>query len=176
MTDQLLTARESLPPRASGADWTSKGRAILHALTTTGATASSLPLRLALAVAIFPHGAQKLLGWFGGPGFAGTLSGFEQGFGIPAPLAVLAVVTEFFAPVALVLGGFTRVAAAALTVQMLVAMRFHLGNGFFMNWYGNQAGEGFEYHLLAIGIALGLVVLGAGRWSLDRRIAAASGE
>lgn len=160
-------------PGVSGTSAASRLRGLLHAVTGTGSSAAALPLRLALAVVIFPHGAQKLLGWFGGYGFSGTISGFEQGFGIAAPLAVLAILTEFFAPIAIALGAFTRVAAGALIVQMLVAMRFHLANGFFMNWYGNQAGEGFEYHLLVIGIALGLVVLGAGRWSLDRRLAGA---
>jgi putative oxidoreductase len=83
---------------------------------------------------------------------------------------VLAIITEFFAPIALALGLFTRVAALGLVVQMLVAARFHLANGFFMNWTGTQAGEGFEYHILAIGLGLALVVMGGGRASLDRRI------
>lgn len=144
---------------------------LLQKLLHTKVNWSAPILRLVLALVIFPHGAQKMLGWFGGGGFSGTIEGFGQYFGIAAPLAVIAILVEFFAPIALLLGAFTRIASFALVVQMLVAMRFHLQNGFFMNWYGNQPGEGFEFHLLVIGVALALMVAGAGRWSLDRRIA-----
>jgi len=152
---------------------TSRGRLAgwIHRLVATGPDPSGVVLRLALAVAIFPHGAQKMLGWFGGAGFAGTVGGFEQYFGIAAPLAVLAILTEFFAPLALATGTFARLAGLALAVDMAVAARFHLANGFFMNWFGNQAGEGVEYHILAIGLALALVLRGAGRWSVDRWLA-----
>ena len=127
-------------------------------------------LRLTLALVMFPHGAQKALGWFGGAGIAGTIAGFEQGFGIAAPLAALAIAVEFLAPLALLLGAGTRLAALALAGQMLVAGSFHRANGFFMNWYGNQAGEGFEFHLLYIGAALTLAIAGGGAWSLDRAL------
>ncbi len=128
-------------------------------------------LRVTLALAMFPHGAQKALGWFGGGGPAGTIAGFEQAFGISAPLAILAIAVEFLAPLGLLLGLGTRLAALALAGQMLVAASFHRGNGFFMNWSGNQAGEGIEYHLLYIGAALALVIAGGGAWSLDRSLA-----
>jgi putative oxidoreductase len=146
-------------------------RSLLQRLTATRLAVPGLVLRLALAVVMFPHGAQKLLGWFGGPGFSETIAGFDRYFGIPAALAVVAILTEFLAPVALALGIFTRIAALGLAVNMLVAMRYHLANGFFMNWTGNQAGEGFEFHLLLIGAAIALLIGGAGRWSLDRRLA-----
>jgi len=145
----------------------------LHWLTRTPLVSGPLILRLTLALVFFPHGAQKVLGWFGGYGFAGTLGFFTGQLGIPAPLAVLAIVTEFLAPLALVLGLGTRVAAFGLAVVMAVAaLTVHLPNGFFANWSGKQAGEGIEFHLLAIGAALALVVVGAGRASLDRVIAA----
>lgn len=140
-------------------------------LLATDQTAAPVLLRLTLAIVMLPHGAQKVLGWFGGAGIAGTLAGFEQGMGIPAPLGAVAIAVEFLAPLALLLGAGTRLAALALAGQMLVAASFHRANGFFMNWSGAQAGEGFEYHLLYIGAALALVLAGGGAWSLDRRLA-----
>lgn len=128
-------------------------------------------LRVTLALVMFPHGAQKALGWFGGPGIPGTLAGFEQGFGIAAPFAALAIAVEFVAPLALLLGIGTRLAALALAGQMVVAASFHRANGFFINWYGNQGGEGIEFHLLYVGAALALVIGGAGAASLDRWLA-----
>ncbi len=128
-------------------------------------------LRLTLALVMLPHGAQKALGWFGGAGPVGTIEGLGQHFGIPAALAALAIAVEFLAPLALLLGVGTRVAALALAGQMVVAASFHRANGFFMNWSGTQAGEGFEYHLLYIGAALALVIAGGGSWSVDRALA-----
>jgi len=178
MTNQSLTINDYKRDSGSAAVAEPVAQTRLGALVqrfvATGVDSAPVILRLALAVAIFPHGAQKLLGWFGGAGFSGTIAGFDQYFGIAAPLAFVAIMTEFFAPIALALGLFARGAAAALIVQMLVAARFHLANGFFMNWYGNQAGEGFEYHLLVIAVALAVVVKGAGRWSVDRRIVGAT--
>lgn len=130
-----------------------------------------LVLRLALAAVIFPHGAQKALGWFGGPGLKGTLEYFRKS-GIPAPLAMLAIAAEFLGPLGLAAGLLTRVAALGITSVMVVAIvRVHRQHGFFMNWYGNQGGEGFEYHLLVLGLAVALIVGGAGAWSLDALVA-----
>ena len=130
-----------------------------------------LVLRLALAAVIFPHGAQKVLGWFGGPGLKGTLDFFRKS-GIPAPLAMLAIAAEFLGPLGLATGLLTRVAALGIASVMIVAIfRVHRQHGFFMNWYGNQGGEGFEYHLLALGLAVALIVVGAGAWSLDALVA-----
>ena len=140
-------------------------------LLATDDSRSLTLIRLALAIAIFPHGAQKLLGWWSGPGFTGTIGGFAQGFGIAAPLAVAAILVEFFAPLSLALGIGTRFAGLALAIQMAVAASFHRGNGFFMNWTGTQAGEGFEYHILAIAIGLALAIAGGGAFSLDRLLA-----
>ncbi|MDB6067927.1 MAG: conserved rane protein of unknown function [Pedosphaera sp.] len=146
---------------------------MLKALFQTKNTGwQSLLLRLALGVVMFPHGAQKLLGWFGGYGFSGTMNFFTSTMHIPAPLAFLAIMTEFFGALALIAGLFTRVAALAVAIEMLVAVvTTHLANGFFMNWFGNQKGEGFEYHILAIAISLALVISGAGALSADAAIA-----
>ncbi len=127
-------------------------------------------LRLTLAVVMFPHGAQKTLGWFGGHGFKGTMQFFAKS-GIPAPLALLAIMAEFLGSIGLALGLLTRLAALGIAVVMLVAtLTVHRQHGFFMNWFGNQQGEGFEYHLLALGLAIALIVSGGGAWSLDALI------
>jgi putative oxidoreductase len=122
-------------------------------------------VRLVLGVTFFAHGAQKMLGWFGGYGFHGTMGFFTQGMGIPAPLA-------FFGGLGLLVGLFGRIAALGIIVNMLVAiMTVHRVNGFFMNWAGQQKGEGFEYHLLAIALAIVVVIKGSGAFSVDRAIA-----
>jgi len=130
-------------------------------------------LRLGLAIALFPHGAQKVLGWWGGHGFTGTMGFFTGSLHIPAAMAFLAIATEFAAPIALVLGFFTRLAGLAIAVHITVAavMGGHIANGFFMNWLGNQKGEGFEYHLLMATLGLGLFIMGGGKCALDTLIA-----
>ena len=140
-------------------------------ILSTGDDAVATLSRLTLALVIFPHGAQKVLGWFGGYGFAGTMQFFTEQMGIPAVLAFAAIAVEFLGPLALVLGLGARLAAAGIVVNMAVAAGMvHLPNGFFMNWFGDQKGEGFEYHLLAIALALVVVIRGSGAWSLDRRL------
>lgn len=131
-----------------------------------------LILRVTLALVIFPHGAQKLLGWYGGFGFDGTMGFFTEKMGVPWLIAFLVILGESLGSMALALGLFTRFSAASLAVIMSGAIAMvHWPNGFFMNWSGQQSGEGFEYHLLVIGMALALVVNGGGKWSLDRFIA-----
>lgn len=128
-------------------------------------------LRVTLALVMFPHGAQKLFGWFGGYGFAGTMGFFTDTMHIPAPLAFLAIMAESVGAIALLLGFTGRIAAFGIAVNMAVAaLTSHVGHGFFMNWFGNQKGEGFEYHLLAIALALAVVLKGSGRWSVDRAL------
>jgi putative oxidoreductase len=128
-------------------------------------------LRLTLAVVMFPHGAQKAFGWFGGHDFKGTMQYFVKS-GIPAPLAFLAIMAELLGPIGLALGLLTRLAALGIAAVMLVAiLTVHRPHGFFMNWFGNQQGEGFEYHLLALGLAIALIISGGGAWSLDALIA-----
>lgn len=143
----------------------------LQSLVRTSDASSPAILRLALAVVIFPHGAQKLLGLFGGYGFKGTMAFFTDTMGIPWLLALGVILIEFFAPILLLLGAATRAAALSIGVVMATAMLMvHAQYGFFMNWFGAQKGEGIEYFLLVIGIALALVVSGGGRWSLDRKV------
>jgi putative oxidoreductase len=147
--------------------------AILH--TSDSVTLSVL--RIGLGLVMFPHGAQKLLGWFGGPGFSGTMNAFTSGLHIPAPVAFLVIVGEFVASILLLTGLFTRIAALIVTAIMLGAILIvHAPNGFFMNWSGAQAGEGFEFHLLALTIAIGSFIGGGGAGSIDRVIEIAKSE
>jgi putative oxidoreductase len=143
-------------------------------LLGTDANVVGLILRYTLAVVMFPHGAQKVLGWFGGYGFKPTMQFFTSA-GIPPLLALLALAAEFLGPLGLAVGLLTRVAAFGIFCVMLVAIiTTHGRHGLFMNWYGNQKGEGFEYHLLALGIALALIIMGGGAWSLDRALCTAA--
>lgn len=124
--------------------------------------------RLTLALVVFPHGAQKALGWFGGFGPAGTV-GFMESLGIPGGLAWVAIAAEFLGALALALGLLGRIAAFGIMVNMIVAtLTVHLPNGFFMNWTGQQRGEGFEFFLLGIGLALVVILKGSGALSVDR--------
>lgn len=144
---------------------------MLKKLTATSNDVSLTILRLTLGLVIFPHGAQKMLGWFGGYGFSGTMGFFTQQMGIPAVFAVLAILAEFAGAIGLITGVLTRVAAFGVGMVMLVAtLTTHLANGFFMNWNGTQKGEGFEYHLLALGIAIALMIRGGGAFSVDRKV------
>lgn len=140
----------------------------IQSILATSNTVAPLIARLTLAIVIFPHGAQKLLGWFGGYGFSGTMGYFTENLGIPALFAFLAIIAESLGALALFAGALSRVAAFGIGITMTVAMFMgHTANGFFMNWYGNQAGEGFEYHLLAIGLALIGIISGGGKLSVD---------
>jgi putative oxidoreductase len=131
-------------------------------------------LRVGLGLVILPHGAQKLLGWFGGPGLGGTVDFFSQALGVPAVLTLLVIAAEFFGALGLIVGLFSRVAAAGIALVMLGAVAFvHLPNGYFMNWSGTQGGEGFEYHILAVAIAVAVMIKGSGAFSLDRQLARA---
>lgn len=132
----------------------------------------ALVLRLALGIVFFPHGMQKLLGWFGGYGFEGTMGFFTGKLGIPALFAFLAIIAESLGAIGLILGLGTRVAAFGISITIAVAaMMLHVQHGFFMNWFGSQKGEGIEYHLLVIGMGVALMLAGGGKWSLDRAIA-----
>jgi putative oxidoreductase len=131
-----------------------------------------LVLRLTLAVVLWPHGAQKALGLFGGGGIAATVGGLSQHAGVPVALAYLVIAVEFLGPVALVLGILTRLTALGIFVDMFMAAYLvHARNGFFMNFSGHQAGEGVEYFVYACGIALALLIAGAGAYSIDAAVA-----
>lgn len=149
---------------------------MLRRLMLTDDDYGMLIVRLALGLVIFPHGAQKLLGWFGGGGFAATLQGMTQ-MGLPAVVVFLVILFEFFGSLALITGFLGRVGAfGVLCVMAGAILTVHLPNGFFMNWMGNQKGEGFEYHLLAIGMALAILVKGSGALSMDRSMTRNTGN
>jgi putative oxidoreductase len=126
-----------------------------------------LILRLTVAIVLWPHGAQKALGLFGGPGIAGTAAGLGGHFGLPAILVYLIIAVEFLGPIALVAGILTRLVALGIAIDMAcAAVLVHLPNGFFMNFTGTQRGEGIEYFVYAVGISLALVIAGSGRIAL----------
>jgi putative oxidoreductase len=148
---------------------------MLRSLMETQPRVSLLLLRLLLGGVMLPHGAQKVLGWWGGHGLQATVAGFTGQMGIPLVFAWLAIAAEFLGSLGLIAGLLTRVAAFGIGMVMVVAVAMvHLKNGFFMNWAGNQKGEGFEYHLLAIGGALVLMIDGGGAASLDGVLTAQS--
>ena len=161
-------------PMGSTSDLTASiARTARPLIATTGDNAPTIS-RIALALALFPHGAQHALGWFGGYGFAGTHAWMTKTLGFPAPLAALAIATELLAPFALLLGLAGRLAALGIAGIMLGAISTHLPNGFFMNWFGRlPAGqEGFEYHLLVMVLCAVVVLKGSGALSLDRWLTA----
>ena len=128
-------------------------------------------LRLLFGAVFFAHGAQKALGWFGGYGFSGTMGFFTQKVNIPAPFAVLAIAAEFLGSLGLLVGLLSRIAAFGIACNMVVAVAMiHIHYGFFANWSGTQKGEGFEFHILAIAIALFIMIKGSGPLSLDRAL------
>jgi putative oxidoreductase len=144
----------------------------MKAFFQTDDTWTGLVLRITLGLVMFPHGAQKLLGWYGGFGFSRTMGFFTETMHLPWIVALLVIVGEFFGSLGLIAGLLTRFTAASFMVIMLGAITTaHLQNGFFMNWLGKQQGEGYEYHLLVIGIGLTLLIAGAGKWSVDKVIA-----
>jgi putative oxidoreductase len=139
-------------------------------INTTGDFSLTI-LRLILGGVFFAHGAQKALGCFGGYGFTGTMGFFTQQMHIPAVFAFLAICAEFLGGIGLVLGLLGRVAAFGILCDMLVAVSLvHFKFGFFINWSGTKAGEGYEYHLLAIAVALALMIKGSGALSIDRAL------
>jgi putative oxidoreductase len=131
--------------------------------------------RVTLGLVLFPHGAQHMLGWFGGYGFGGTLGWMTGTLGFPAPLAALAIATEFIAPFVLLLGLGGRPAALGIVGLMLGALSTHVANGFFMNWFGSlpAGSEGFEYHIVVMALASTVLLQGSGAWSIDRLLFAA---
>jgi putative oxidoreductase len=132
-------------------------------------------LRLVLGIVFFAHGAQKALGWFGGYGFNGTMGFFTQQLGIPAPFAFLAIMAEFLGGLGLIVGFLSRIAAFGIFCNMLVAVCIlHRHFGLFMNWAGNQKGEGYEFHLLAMAMTVAVMIAGAGALSVDASLSGRS--
>jgi putative oxidoreductase len=125
-------------------------------------------MRVALGIVFFPHGAQKVLGWFGGHGPRATIQAFSQGMHIPPFITVLVILAEFVGALMLLAGFLSRVAAFGIFCDMIGAILLvHHRFGFFMNWTGQQPGEGFEYHILVLALSLAIMIKGSGRWSID---------
>ena len=142
---------------------------MLQKIIQTNSNKAATVLRVVLGIVLFPHGAQKLLGWFGGFGFTGTMNYFTGTLHLPWIIALLVILIEFFGSLMLITGTATRVAALLIIINFIgVILTAHLANGFFINWLGNQKGEGYEYHLLIIGMAASLLISGAGAFSIDR--------
>ena len=145
---------------------------MLRKLISTDNDSATAVLRFVLGVIFFAHGAQKMLGWFGGYGFSGTMGFLTDVMHIPVLFAFLAITAEFFGGLGLMLGFLTRIAALGIFSNMVVAIAMvHHRFGFFMNWTGAQKGEGFEYHLLVLAITAFLMIRGAGAVSIDRVLA-----
>jgi putative oxidoreductase len=144
---------------------------MLKDLLKTDKSSGQLLIRVALGVVVFPHGAQKVFGWFGGPGYAKTIQTFA-GMGFPPWSTVVLMVAETLGALLLIAGFLTRIWALGLGISMTICMFMeHIQHGFFMNWFGQKQGEGFEYHILVLGIVLALLVRGGGLFSVDREIA-----
>ena len=142
---------------------------MLRDLSFTNSDWTLTIVRLVLGVVFFAHGAQKLLGWFGGSGLKETMRTMHEFLGLSPPLAFAAVATEFFGGLGLIVGLLSRVAAVGIGVPMLSAIvMVHGRNGLFMDWFGARKNHGYEYHLLAIALALVVVAKGSGALSLDR--------
>ena len=131
----------------------------------------ALVARLTLGIVLFPHGAQKMLGWFGGYGFTGTMDAFTTQMHLPWIVAFAVIMIEFLGSISLILGFTSRIWSLAI-IGLFTGIIFtnHLEHGFFMNWFGNQAGEGYEYALLIIGLAISILINGSGKNALDTQL------
>lgn len=132
---------------------------------------TGLVTRLTIGVTLFPHGAQKMLGVFGGYGFSGTMGFFRETMHLPWLIAFLVIIIEFFGALSLIAGFAGRIWSALTTVLFSgIILTSHLENGFFMNWFGNQKGEGYEYHILVIGLCIATLISGSGKYSVDKML------
>jgi len=167
MPTELLEprARVAPPERAPKHDPVLDG---LSWLVETPAEIYLTACRMILGVVMLAHATQKVFGWFGGPGFSATVESFRTHLGIPLVFAVTAILAEFFGSIGLIAGFLGRLAAVGIIAVMVGAILLvHIDNGFFMNWTGAGKGEGYEYHLLAIAVALPILAKGAGAYSVD---------
>ena len=144
---------------------------MIKKILNTESNWGALVARLTLGIVLFPHGAQKMLGWFGGYGFTATLDAFTQQMNLPWLVAFAVICIEFFGSIFLILGFASRLWSLAIGGLFIgIIFTTHLEHGFFMNWYGNQAGEGYEYALLMVGIALAVLMNGSGKYALDTQL------
>ncbi|WP_374463220.1 DoxX family protein [Chryseobacterium sp.] len=128
-------------------------------------------IRLTLGLILFPHGAQKMFGWFGGPGFSKEVEHLTEYMHLPWIISVMVILAEFWGSVSLIMGLASRLWSVAFGVLFVnIIFIAHLENGFFMNWFGTQKGEGYEYHLLVIGLCIALGLNGSGKYSADQLI------
>jgi putative oxidoreductase len=142
-----------------------------HMIFKTGNDWTGLITRLTIGLVMFPHGAQKVFGWFDGPGFSKEMGFFTETLHLPWLIALLVIIIEFFGAVSLIVGFASRLWSIAM-VMLFIGIIFteHLQNGFFMNWFGSQKGEGYEYHLLIIGLSITTFINGSGKFSIDKQI------
>lgn len=128
--------------------------------------------RLAVAIVVFPHGAQKSFGWFGGGGFTKTMEIFTQMLGIPSFMVILVLIVETLGALCLALGLGTRLAVLAIAINFIGVLTVDIGgNGFFMNWQKIEGkGEGYEYFILLFGLLLVLLITGGGKYSFDAKL------
>jgi putative oxidoreductase len=140
--------------------------------STNPENVSALVARLALGFVVFPHGAQKLIGWFGGYGFNGTMGFLTGPAGLPWIVALLVILIEFFGSLLLIFGFATRFAAFCIIALFAgVVISTHTYTGFFMNWYAvPKKGEGLEYFIRLFGLAVIVLINGGGKASIDSRI------
>ena len=144
---------------------------MINRILNTESNWGALVARLTLGIVLFPHGAQKMLGWFGGYGFAGTMDAFTNQMHLPWMVAFTVIIIEFLGSICLILGLASRLWSLAITGLFIgIIFTVHWEHGFFMNWLGNQAGEGYEYALLIIGIAIAVLINGSGKYALDTQI------
>jgi putative oxidoreductase len=128
---------------------------------------SLLVIRVTVAFTMLSHGVQKLFGWFGGYGFEGTIGFFTDTIGLPYIVGLLIILTETIGMIFLLVGFLSRYFGIAVIVILLGAIWFHWPNGFYMNWSGTLPGEGYEFHVLLIVLALVPIINGGGSYSLD---------
>ena len=142
-----------------------------HIIFNTNNDWTGLIARLTLGLILFPHGAQKMFGMFGGYGFSGTMGFFTDTIHLPWIIGFLVIIIEFVGSLSLIAGFASRIWSALIIILFIgIIFTSHLDNGFFMNWFGNQKGEGYEFHLLIIGLSLATLVNGSGKYSIDERI------
>jgi putative oxidoreductase len=132
---------------------------------------TGLITRLTIGLILFPHGVQKALGLFGGYGFTGTMAFFTDTMHLPWMIGFFVIMIEFIGSIALIAGFAGRLWSALIIILMFgVILTSHISNGFFMDWFGNQKGEGYEYHLLIIGLCLATLINGSGKFSVDEKL------
>ncbi|OEK04614.1 DoxX family protein [Roseivirga misakiensis] len=144
---------------------------MINKILNTESNWGALTARLTLGIVLFPHGAQKMLGWFGGYGFTGTIDAFTNQMQLPWIVAFAVILIEFFGSISLILGLASRLWSLAISGLFTgIIFTNHLEHGFFMNWYGNKTGEGYEYALLIVGIAVAVLINGSGKYALDTQL------